>query len=102
MNDSTRAEQSARKSGRSGQTRFGIDHADGKLVLGSVRIPFPRSRFARLGIGFALILGGVLGFLPILGFWMLPLGFVVLSTESAIVRRWRRRFSVWWARRRRA
>jgi hypothetical protein len=102
MNNSTGSQQSPQENGRSSQTRFGIDHADGKLVLGSVRIPFPRSRYARLGIGFALIVGGVLGFLPILGFWMLPLGFVVLSTESATVRRWRRRFSVWWARRRRS
>lgn len=101
MNDTTSARESPENEGRSGRTKFGIDHADGKLVLGSLRIPFPRSRYARLGIGFALILGGVLGFLPILGFWMLPLGFVVLSTESSIVRRWRRRFSVWWARRRR-
>lgn len=31
----------------------------------------------RLLLGLVLIAGGVLGFLPILGFWMIPLGVVV-------------------------
>jgi hypothetical protein len=61
----------------------------------------PRSRFARIAIGVALIIGGVFGFLPILGVWMIPLGLLVLSYEFATVRRWRRRALVWWERRRR-
>jgi hypothetical protein len=81
--------------------KFGVDHAAHELVLGSFRIRLPKSRLARLGIGFALLFGGTLGFLPILGFWMLPLGFLILSNELAIVRRWRRQLSVWWARKRR-
>ena len=60
----------------------------------------PRSRFVRIVIGFLLILGGCLGFLPVLGFWMIPLGLVILSYEFAMVRRWRRRSEVWWAERR--
>jgi len=51
-------------------------------------------------IGSLLILGGVLGFLPVLGFWMIPLGFVVLSHDLHIVRRARRRMIVWWEKRR--
>jgi hypothetical protein len=31
-------------------------------------------RWARLVVGVLLIVGGLLGFLPILGFWMVPLG----------------------------
>jgi hypothetical protein len=81
--------------------RFGVDHAKGQLVLGSLRVPLPKSRLARMSVGAALIGGGCLGFLPILGFWMLPLGFVILSQDSAVVRRWRRRLSVWWGRKRR-
>ena len=48
-----------------------------------------------------LVFFGLLGFLPILGFWMIPLGLLVLSYEFAAVRRHRRRFVVWWERRRR-
>jgi hypothetical protein len=38
-----------------------------------------------------LILCGCLGFLPILGFWMIPAGLIVLSHDLAGVRRFRRR-----------
>ncbi len=93
----------SRKNGpkKAGETRFGIDHRDGKLVLGSLRLPMPRSRIARMTTGTLLIFGGVLGFLPILGFWMLPLGFLVLSHDLSVARRWRRRVAVWWHRRKR-
>jgi hypothetical protein len=50
-------------------------------------------------IGILLVLGGLVGFLPILGFWMVPLGFLVLSVDLPIVRRTRRRVEVWWGRR---
>ena len=38
-------------------------------------------------IGIGLMVGGVLGFLPILGFWMIPLGLLVLAPDF----RWARR-----------
>jgi hypothetical protein len=60
----------------------------------------PKSRPVRIAIGVALCIFGVLGFLPILGFWMIPLGILVLSYEFAAVRRFRRRIVVWWERRR--
>lgn len=60
----------------------------------------PQSRALRVAIGALLIVLGLLGFLPVLGFWMIPLGLLVLSYEFATVRRWRRRFVVWWERRR--
>lgn len=60
----------------------------------------PESRGVRISIAIALILGGCLGFLPVLGFWMIPLGLLILSYEYAMVRRWRRRSSIWWAERR--
>ncbi len=44
----------------------------------------------RMGIGVMLVVGGVLGFLPVLGFWMIPLGVIVLALDIAWVRRsWR-------------
>lgn len=71
-----------------------------EIRLGRRRFPLPRSRPVRVGLGVALILGGVLGFLPILGFWMLPLGVIVLSVDSPVMRRLRRRTEVWWGRKR--
>jgi hypothetical protein len=60
----------------------------------------PRSRRARIGIGIGLTVLGLFGFLPILGFWMIPLGILILSYEYAVVRRARRRTALWWGRRR--
>ena len=60
----------------------------------------PQSRAARVAIGIALVFFGILGFLPVLGFWMIPLGLFVLSQEFGWIRRMRRRVSVWWGRRR--
>ena len=62
----------------------------------------PRSRLLRICIGVALVFFGILGFLPVLGFWMIPLGLLVLSHDVPRVRRWRRRLVVWWERRRSA
>jgi hypothetical protein len=59
----------------------------------------PQSRLVRVIIGFLLVFLGFLGFLPILGFWMIPLGILVLSYEFAAIRRWRRRFAVGLSRR---
>ena len=59
----------------------------------------PRQRWQRLALGGGLILGGILGFLPILGFWMIPLGLLVLSIDLPPVRRFRRRLEIWWGRR---
>jgi hypothetical protein len=62
----------------------------------------PRSRWARIAIGLLLALGGFVGFLPILGFWMVPMGLTVLAIDIPIVRRFTRRAKVvltrWWRR----
>jgi len=65
-----------------------------RIRIGNRRYSLPASRIARTAIGFLLIIGGVLGFLPVLGFWMIPLGLLVLSVDSPMVRRWRRRWTV--------
>ena len=54
------------------------------------RVPVPGNLFLRITLGLALIAGGLVGFLPVLGFWMLPLGFLVLSIDFPPVRRFRR------------
>lgn len=73
------------------------------LVILGRRIPMPQSLVMRRVLGGTLVVGGALGFLPVLGFWMLPLGLIVLSHDSHRVRRWRRKSEVhiWrrWVRR---
>lgn len=69
--------------------------------FGSRKIHVPGPPLLRIVVGVAFIFGGVLGFLPVLGFWMLPLGVLVLSVDLHPVRRTRRRIEVWWGRRRR-
>jgi purine-cytosine permease-like protein len=51
-------------------------------------------------IGVLLVIGGLLGFLPVLGYWMLPLGLALLAVDFPVARRLYRRMSVWWGRRR--
>ncbi len=58
------------------------------------------SKGLRTGAGVLLIFGGLLGFLPVLGFWMVPLGVMLLSVDFHIARRLRRKVEVWWGRRR--
>jgi len=61
-------------------------------------LPLPKSRPLRIAVGVLLVVLGLFGFLPILGFWMIPLGVVVLSADVALARRIRRRASVAWHR----
>ncbi len=68
-----------------------------KLGRRTYRIPGPKP--VRIAIGVLLVLMGMVGFLPIVGFWMIPLGLLVLSVDSWRVRRMRRRFEVWYGRR---
>lgn len=44
----------------------------------------------RLVVGILLILGGLVGFLPVLGFWMIPLGIVVAALDVKPMMRRRR------------
>ncbi|SIQ81925.1 hypothetical protein SAMN05880590_107332 [Rhizobium sp. RU35A] len=85
---------------RTKQRKFGIHPQTGRLRIGRFETPMPQSRAGRIVLGAGLVGGGCLGFLPVLGFWMIPLGLIVLSQDLAFVRRRRRRLSVWWARRR--
>ena len=61
----------------------------------------PKSRIIRITLGMLFIIGGIFGWLPILGFWMIPLGLLFLSVDFAIARRWRRKIEVWLGRRKR-
>lgn len=61
------------------------------IKFGGRSVDLPRSRILRILIGCGLILLGIVGFLPILGFWMIPLGLLVLSVDVPAIRRGRRR-----------
>lgn len=39
------------------------------------------SSAVRVTVGVLLLIGGLLGALPVLGFWMIPLGLLVLSID---------------------
>jgi hypothetical protein len=68
------------------------------IRLGRLRLPMPGTRRQRFFLGAGLCLGGVVGFLPLVGFWMLPLGLLVLSVDMPAVRRFRRRLEIRWGR----
>ncbi len=45
------------------------------------RLRQPEAVWVRVPTGIALTGGGVLGFLPVLGFWMVPLGLALLAYD---------------------
>lgn len=49
----------------------------------------------RWSVGLLLIAGGILGFLPVLGFWMIPLGVLLLASGSPRVREAAKRAIRW-------
>lgn len=57
-------------------------------------------RLLRLLLGLALVVGGILGFLPVSGLWMVPLGLLVIFFEVTWVRDVWRRIHGWWKARR--
>ena len=62
------------------------------------RDSLPKSRPARIAIGALLVIGGILGFLPILGFWMVPLGLAILAIDIPIVRKFVRQVKLTYGR----
>ena len=58
----------------------------------NVRVPAHPILRALLGI--ALAFGGIFSFLPVLGVWMLPMGLIILSIDSALIRKFRRKYTV--------
>jgi len=64
------------------------------------------NRGLRISIGILLILCGILGFLPVVGFWMLPLGLILLAADFPWAKRlyargilWHRQWRHWYQRR---
>ena len=61
------------------------------LLWSDRRLP----RGVRAGLGACLVIASPLGFLPVLGFWMLPLGLGLIALD---VPSWRRRVLDYFAR----
>lgn len=66
-----------------------------RRIVASAYLLFRRGRrylppVVRGILGFCLLLLGFLGFLPILGFWMIPLGLALLATDIPPLGRWLR------------
>jgi len=59
------------------------------------RIKRMPNKGVRVTIGVLLIVGGILGALPILGFWMAPLGLAILSVDYAWARRATNKLKQW-------
>lgn len=47
----------------------------------------PGVAWVRIPLALLLIIGGLLGFLPLLGFWMVPLGLLLLAEDVPVLRR---------------
>lgn len=75
----------------------GRDELDRQLAAFAERLPDsmarpvnwmrqPSSRWVRIPAAVALICGGIVGFLPILGFWMIPLGLALIALDVPFLR----------------
>ncbi len=63
----------------------------------------PEAKWLRLPLGIVLMAGGVFGFLPVLGFWMLPIGALLVGEDIPPIRRATLyalgKLQIWWDRR---
>jgi len=55
----------------------------------------PRSRWLRLPLGLLLIVGGMFGFLPILGFEFIPIGLLLIAQDVPFLREPVGVFTLW-------
>jgi len=55
-------------------------------IAGTIRwLRLPSSFWVRFPIGMALVPAGAVGFLPILGFWMVPLGLILIAHDVPLM-----------------
>jgi hypothetical protein len=47
----------------------------------------PSSQLVRIPLALLLMVGGVFAFLPVLGFWMLPLGLILIAQDIPFLQR---------------
>ncbi len=61
-------------------------HLPQGLVRFLRRVRRPGAVWLRVPAAFGLIAGGFVGFLPVLGFWMIPLGLALLALDLPFLR----------------
>ena len=66
-----------------------------EIRIGRYAIRLPASRLRRTVLGIALVIGGLLWFLPVVGLWMLPFGILVLAVDIPALRPVARRINRW-------
>lgn len=59
------------------------------------RIPLPKSKFLRIGLGIVLLIGWCFSWLPVLGFWLLPMALIVLSIDFPFLAPLRNKVIAW-------
>jgi len=57
------------------------------------------NHWLRKTVGILLVIGGLLGFLPVLGYWMIPVGLALLAVDWPWARHLSRKLISWWGRR---
>ena len=65
-----------------------------KINIMGYRIGVPGHPVPRIALGGAMLCGGLLGFLPVVGYWMVPVGLGILAVDFPPVRRLHRRLTV--------
>jgi hypothetical protein len=64
---------------------------EGKLPPGPARfvgwLRKPSSQLVRIPLALLLMVGGVFAFLPVLGFWMLPLGLILIAQDMPFLQK---------------
>ena len=63
------------------------DHLPASVGRSLKRLRGRHAIWVRVPAGVALIGGGILSFLPVLGIWMLPLGLALLAQDIPVIRR---------------
>jgi hypothetical protein len=100
------------ENGQAGESRDGkrldrkIDKFAEQLPTGAGKfvrwLAGPSSRLVRIPLALLLIAGGFVGFLPVLGFWMIPLGLLLLAQDVPFIQRPILRVVIWAERKWRA
>jgi len=74
----------------------------GKIERGLNRLREPKWRSLRIPVGVLFVFGGILGFFPLVGFWMLPLGLALLAPDVPLAGRALKKLDNIWNRLRRS